>query len=308
MLRKHGSGLLKRLPNSEQVWVITKEVGAVEDWPANNDLLVSYNIALPKSAVVCKGPVFVISPQFGGQNMPEIRIYEIKRQHLGELLCEADNPAGATLLIPNLQRPFVWTPAQVTLLIDSLLRGWPFATLLLWEINTNRSGESIPARQFWRIEDRTSKEVPIPVRQANPPARYRMVLDGQQRLQSLILAVGGDNYGFRLTDADWFDLTDQGARRTKATREAWSLGELCLDLPVCIEAFEKADESIAGIEFRNVLQWVVRDPNAGLSQPRPGRGYKAPLQAAWDAEGRFLSFGRLWNLPHPDLIGEPKAR
>jgi hypothetical protein len=35
----------------------------------------------------------------------------------------------------------------------------------------------------------------------NPPAEYHMVLDGQQRLQSLLLAAGGDIWGFE--DRDW---------------------------------------------------------------------------------------------------------
>jgi len=37
----------------------------------------------------------------------------------------------------------------------------------------------------------------------DPPAQYHMVLDGQQRLQSLLLALGGDGWGFKLEDRDW---------------------------------------------------------------------------------------------------------
>ncbi|WP_410477861.1 DUF262 domain-containing protein [Myxococcus sp. MxC21-1] len=35
--------------------------------------------------------------------------------------------------MPDLQRPYVWTPNQVTLLVDSLLRGWPFGPPALLE-------------------------------------------------------------------------------------------------------------------------------------------------------------------------------
>jgi uncharacterized protein with ParB-like and HNH nuclease domain len=58
--------------------------------------------------------------------------------------------AGATVLIPDLQRPYVWTPNQVTLLIDSLIRGWPFGTLLLWKVN-HHEWEGIPFRPFWTV-------------------------------------------------------------------------------------------------------------------------------------------------------------
>jgi uncharacterized protein with ParB-like and HNH nuclease domain len=44
---------------------------------------------------------------------------------LRKLVEDASTDSGATLLIPDLQRPFVWTPMQVVLLVDSLLRGWP---------------------------------------------------------------------------------------------------------------------------------------------------------------------------------------
>jgi uncharacterized protein with ParB-like and HNH nuclease domain len=62
-------------------------------------------------------------------------VYRHDSQLLYELLAKASASNGATLLIPDLQRPFVWAPDKVTLLIDSLIRGWPFGTLLLWKIN-----------------------------------------------------------------------------------------------------------------------------------------------------------------------------
>jgi hypothetical protein len=60
------------------------------------------------------------------------RIYENKEKELHTLLSKAANDSGATVLIPDLQRPDVWSPWQVVLLIDSLLRGlatWHTATL-----------------------------------------------------------------------------------------------------------------------------------------------------------------------------------
>ena len=47
------------------------------------------------------------------------------------------------------------------------------------------------------------------VTQMNPPAEYHMVLDGQQRVQSLLLALGGDDWGFLLEDREI------GLRRSK---------------------------------------------------------------------------------------------
>ncbi len=41
-------------------------------------------------------------------------VYRQDNQRLHELLDRASGPVGATVLIPDLQRPYVWTPNQVT--------------------------------------------------------------------------------------------------------------------------------------------------------------------------------------------------
>jgi uncharacterized protein with ParB-like and HNH nuclease domain len=57
--------------------------------------------------------------------MSQAQIYDNDDERLDDTLREAGNVRGAALLIPDLQRPFVWTPAQVTLLVDSLSRVLP---------------------------------------------------------------------------------------------------------------------------------------------------------------------------------------
>ncbi|MSU24855.1 MAG: DUF262 domain-containing protein [Opitutus sp.] len=54
------------------------------------------------------------------------KIYSDSHEELHRLLSRASSENGATLLIPDLQRPYVWSPSQVVLLLDSLFRGWPF--------------------------------------------------------------------------------------------------------------------------------------------------------------------------------------
>ena len=36
--------------------------------------------------------------------------------------------------LPAIQRPFVWQPDQIVALFDSLLKGYPISSFLLWEI------------------------------------------------------------------------------------------------------------------------------------------------------------------------------
>ena len=228
-----------------------------------------------------------------------MKIYDENAECLHDILRTASSEQGATLLVPDLQRPYVWTPSQVTLLVDSLLRGWPFGTLLLWKVRREDLA-GIPSRPFWRVADRTGEFGDSHVGKGNPPAEFRMVLDGQQRLQSLLLAFGGDSWGFRLLDHEWSTVLDSERPRGRNAKRHWSMGHLCLDVPAFRDRV-KAAGGVARVDFRDVLFWVVQTPNDGRSpHPRPAN-YKHPLASALDAEnrGRFIRLSRLWNLASP---------
>lgn len=73
--------------------------------------------------------------------------------------------------IPGFQRSFVWEPQQAALLMDSIYKGYPFGTILLWRTNTML---------------KTEKEVggfKLPDPEKDYPIDY--VLDGQQRITSI---------------------------------------------------------------------------------------------------------------------------
>lgn len=234
-----------------------------------------------------------------------MKIYKEGGEQLHEILKAASSEQGATLLVPDLQRPYVWTPSQVTLLVDSLLRGWPFGTLLLWSVH-NEELASIPSRPFWRVADRAGKG-DEQVGRGNPPAQFRMVLDGQQRLQSLLLAFGGDAWGFRLLDQEWSRVLEAERPKGKNASSHWSLGHLCLDVWLFRERLGEGD--LESIDFRDVLAWVVQDPNNGRSDfPRPSN-YKFPIPSALDAEnkGRFVRLSRLWELAPTHMKPSEKA-
>ncbi len=181
-------------------------------------------------------------------------IYEENAEGLNQLLDRARTDDGATVLIPDLQRPYVWTPNQVSLLIDSLIRGWPFGTLLMWKVG-QADLQNIPHRQFWRVVDRTVDGNGSAISRRDPPALYHMVLDGQQRLQSLLLALGGDAWGFRLEDRDWaLELQDRRLRSRQGKYRHWSKASLCFDLDRFAEEYA-AGRGLLGVDFRNVLQW-----------------------------------------------------
>jgi len=224
------------------------------------------------------------------------KIYDENRFELHEVLEEASSESGATILIPNLQRPYVWTPTQVILLVDSLIRGWPFGTLLLWKVHHSDLA-TIPSRTFWKVVDRTDEKDGAQVSKKNPPGEFRMVLDGQQRLQSLLLAFGGDDWGFRLEDREWIRDATGELPKGRAAAKRWSHAQLSFDLEEFGRLYATRGDLLK-IDFREVLAWVVHDAKKGHSSSSGVGTYKFPTPVAYSTEskGRYIRLSRLWNL------------
>lgn len=219
------------------------------------------------------------------------QIYKDNHETLEELLDQAGSAQGASLLIPDLQRPYVWSPQQVIYLVDSLVRGWPFGSLLLWSVSEEDVAK-MPSRQFSMVVARdhgTTDTVP----QRLVPAHYRMVLDGQQRVQSLLLAFGGDGWGFKLEDRTWHEALNNKRPRGRYYVRHWSTGELCVDLEKFADEFTRT-QSLAALEFEKVLTWVVRDPQNGQSAWKKPKNYEEPLFRSSEHPGRFIRLSRLW--------------
>ena len=83
------------------------------------------------------------------------------------------------IVLPAIQRDFVWSEEKILQLLDSIMRVYPIGIALIWETYND-----IPHRHF--IEDYRSET--IPKFHENPGRkRIKLVLDGQQRLQSLFI-------------------------------------------------------------------------------------------------------------------------
>ena len=76
------------------------------------------------------------------------------------------------IALPDIQRPFVWSAAQVRDLFDSMYRGYPVGTLMFWE-----TGADLGVRQVGGGE-------------TDGVARL-LIVDGQQRLTSLFAVLTG---------------------------------------------------------------------------------------------------------------------
>ena len=115
----------------------------------------------------------------------------------------ADRVLTGEIVLPKYQRAFVWGPHQVLELLDSVLRNYPIGSLLLWETTEQLASEQTVAG--------LAVDPPRPGR----PIRY--ILDGQQRLASVIGALHG---GTGLWNIDYDLQTEQFFQRTPETPTA----------------------------------------------------------------------------------------
>lgn len=93
------------------------------------------------------------------------------------------------IVLPAIQRDFVWNEDRIEKLFDSLFRGYPIGVVLLWDTN-----EAIQYRTFAAHHKRGAR----PSYEVNDSETVQLVLDGQQRLTSLYIALRGTLDGRRL--------------------------------------------------------------------------------------------------------------
>jgi hypothetical protein len=96
--------------------------------------------------------------------------------------------AREEFLLPGIQRSFVWKSAQIVALFDSLMRGYPFGSVLVWQTRPMDHKQL----RFRRLVTDYEGSLSIPP-VAKPPATSRIhaVLDGQQRLTAFNLGLAG---------------------------------------------------------------------------------------------------------------------
>lgn len=118
----------------------------------------------------------------------------VTKQSLRKVVRVLNNPEeDGGFWLPNIQRPFVWTEDQICRLFDSIMREYPISTLLVW-----KSRAEIKCRKF--IDNYRATHSAHLSHFFVPPnkAKKGLVLDGQQRLQSLFIGLCGSYEGREL--------------------------------------------------------------------------------------------------------------
>jgi uncharacterized protein with ParB-like and HNH nuclease domain len=104
------------------------------------------------------------------------------------------------IYLPAIQRKFVWKPEQIESLFDSIMRGYPIGTFLFWFIEERRNEYT-----FYKfIQDYHERDGYLNDIAPNPDLNEKIigVLDGQQRLSSMYVALQG-TYAYKKPYARW---------------------------------------------------------------------------------------------------------
>jgi len=103
-------------------------------------------------------------------------------------------------LLPAIQREFVWGPYQIERLFDSLMRDYPISSFLFWKVEK----EKVNDYEFYEFLRNYHERDNIHNPKANITGEEEItaVLDGQQRLTSLYIALKG-TYAYKLPRKRW---------------------------------------------------------------------------------------------------------
>jgi uncharacterized protein with ParB-like and HNH nuclease domain len=105
------------------------------------------------------------------------------------------------IYLPAIQREFVWGPDRIERLFDSIMADFPIGSFLYWRLEEKNKDEW-PIYEFIRDFD---EEAPhnAPANMAGITKDITLVLDGQQRITSLLVGLRGSyrHFYYRLRKA-----------------------------------------------------------------------------------------------------------
>lgn len=162
------------------------------------------------------------------------------------------------LILPAIQREYVWKPSQVVRVFDSVMRGYPVGSFLSWKVLP----ETISKFKFYgfmkdysAFNNRHNPVIDIPA-----DREVVAVLDGQQRLTSLNIGLRG-TYAYK-NHGGW-------------SNKAWSYPERRLYLNVIGEA----PENELGLKYH--FQFLTKDDLEAAEGEETKRWF--PVSEVYDA-------------------------
>lgn len=150
------------------------------------------------------------------------------------------NKLNRNYFLPAIQRPYVWKPEQLIRLFDSLMKGYPISSFLFWALKpeSKQQWEIYKFVENFRYGDTHNEIAEI------DGFDVTLVLDGQQRLTSLMLGLRGS-------------YTVKAKNKRINNPDAWTRQNLYLDLL----KDPNLDDDEAGIEVSYGFKFFSEHPN-----------------------------------------------
>lgn len=150
-----------------------------------------------------------------------------------EPIALAINRMNRQYFLPAIQREFVWKPEQIVQLFDSIMRGYPISSFLFWELKPEN-------RDKWQVYEFLEKAqhggMHNQLASTDGVTSLSLVLDGQQRLTSLMIGLRG-TYTMKKKYKRWDN------------PDAWSHQRLHLDL-LADPRLDGAEGSESGVYYK----------------------------------------------------------
>lgn len=233
--------------------------------------------------------------------MCEEPIYTSDTMRLSEIIdaLGGGKEDGAIFLIPDLQRGFVWTPEKMIALLDTMLKGWPFGHIIL--AKTGSHALAFSPRPFYRqvfcsLRQQENEKINQPF-QRDPleSDKFSLILDGQQRLQSILLCLGNAD-GVIMTEKDWLDI--YGNTRKRKPDNSCAPAIVGINIKNLSEQYRENNNCIEKIDFQMkaknpVFEWVLRE-----AAPHSNNWHWwDELPSTFDKlQGAVIPLSKLWNL------------
>ncbi|MCY0967156.1 DUF262 domain-containing protein [Parathalassolituus penaei] len=141
-------------------------------------------------------------------------------------------------LLPAIQRKFVWSSHQICVLFDSIMRGYPINSFMMWEVKEDNLKNDYKFYAFLNSYcQRFNEENPV-VKTSASFKNFKAIIDGQQRLTSLYIGLCG-TYAYKQPRKHWPSSQDKNVLPPR---------KLYLDLSQAIDP--EGDESLMKYDFR----------------------------------------------------------
>lgn len=137
-----------------------------------------------------------------------------------------------SIFLPAIQRPYVWETSQIVALFDSLLKGYPISSFLFWELDETRRADW----EIYKFIDNFRQGGMHNELAETDGREITLVLDGQQRLTSLLIGLRGT-------------YTTRRKYARKENPDAWTKQRLYLDLLKSPKSDDEDGESDIGISY-----------------------------------------------------------